>query len=100
VRHFDEVIDEVARERSRPRPPRLRIEFVQILSDSSNDLAGAAGPVEIKLFGRISRRSKRTRAAWRRRSIPSRTRGLYNGVSEPAAEMLVRVNGPERRASA
>ncbi len=31
--------------------PRLRIEFVQILSDVINDLAGAARPVEIKLFG-------------------------------------------------
>ena len=31
--------------------PRLRVEFVQILSDVINDLAGAARPVEIKLFG-------------------------------------------------
>src|SRR3989475_4892058 len=31
--------------------PRLHIEFVQILSDVINDLAGAAKPVEIKLFG-------------------------------------------------
>ena len=31
--------------------PRLRVEFVQILSDVINDLAGAAKPVEIKLFG-------------------------------------------------
>ena len=31
--------------------PRLRIEFVQILSDVINDLAGAARPVEIRLYG-------------------------------------------------
>ena len=31
--------------------PRLRVEFVQILSDVINDLAGAARPVEIKMFG-------------------------------------------------
>ena len=31
--------------------PRLRVEFVQILSDVINDLAGAAKPVEIKVFG-------------------------------------------------
>ena len=37
--------------RSRPAVPRLRVEFVQILSDVINDLAGAARPVEIKLFG-------------------------------------------------
>ena len=34
--------------------PRLRIEFVQILSDVINDLAGAAKPVEIKLYGSSS----------------------------------------------
>jgi len=31
--------------------PRQRVEFVQILSDVINDLAGAARPVEIKMFG-------------------------------------------------
>src|SRR5213592_4328549 len=31
--------------------PRLRIEFVQILSDVINDLAGNAKPVEIKVYG-------------------------------------------------
>src|SRR5205085_1654794 len=31
--------------------PQLHIEFVQILSDVINDLAGAARPVEVKLFG-------------------------------------------------
>jgi len=31
--------------------PRLHIDFVQILSDVINDLAGSARPVEIKLFG-------------------------------------------------
>ena len=31
--------------------PRVRVEFVQILGDVINDLAGAARPVEIRLFG-------------------------------------------------
>src|SRR4029077_13800249 len=43
---MDEVRDEVT-----AAVPRLHIEFVQILSDVINDLAGAARPVEIKLFG-------------------------------------------------
>jgi Cu/Ag efflux pump CusA len=46
---FD-VIDDV-RAKIETALPRLRIEFVQILSDVINDLAGAASPVEVKLFG-------------------------------------------------
>jgi multidrug efflux pump subunit AcrB len=49
-RTSQEVIDD-ARTRIESAAPRLRIEFVQILSDVINDLAGAARPVEIKLFG-------------------------------------------------
>ncbi|MEO7965678.1 MAG: efflux RND transporter permease subunit, partial [Gemmatimonadaceae bacterium] len=45
-----EIIDDV-RQRIATAVPRLRVEFVQILSDVINDLAGAARPVEIKLFG-------------------------------------------------
>ena len=44
------MIDEV-RTKIASAVPRLRIEFVQILSDVINDLAGAARPVEIRLFG-------------------------------------------------
>ena len=44
------MIDEV-RAKIEQAVPRMRIEFVQILSDVINDLAGAASPVEIKLFG-------------------------------------------------
>src|SRR5256712_1237205 len=41
-----EVIDDV-RVKVQAAVPRLRIEFVQILSDVINDLAGSARPVEI-----------------------------------------------------
>jgi CzcA family heavy metal efflux pump len=95
VRHFDEVIDEV-RGKIQTAAPRLRIEFVQILSDVINDLAGAARPVEIKLFGA----NLEALEAYARTLAPpldsvAGLADLYNGVSEPAAEMLVRVNGPE-----
>jgi len=43
------VIDEV-RVKVASAVPRLHIDFVQILSDVINDLAGSARPVEIKLF--------------------------------------------------
>ena len=49
-RSSQEVIDDVRMKINRAAP-RLHIEFVQILSDVINDLAGAAKPVEIKLFG-------------------------------------------------
>src|SRR5437667_11272490 len=44
------VIDDV-RDRVQGAVPRLHIEFMQILADVINDLAGAARPVEIKLYG-------------------------------------------------
>jgi multidrug efflux pump subunit AcrB len=76
--------------------PRLRIEFVQILSDVINDLAGNAKPVEIKLFGeRLD-----SLEAYARRLEPgldgvTGLEDLYNGVSEPSAELLMRVNQAE-----
>jgi multidrug efflux pump subunit AcrB len=76
--------------------PRLHIEFVQILSDVINDLAGAAKPVEIKLFGeRLD-----TLEAYAQRLAPDLEKvaglaDLYNGVSEPSPELLMRVNQAE-----
>jgi CzcA family heavy metal efflux pump len=89
------VMDDV-RDQVNVAVPRLRIEFVQILSDVINDLAGAAKPVEIKLFGeRLD-----TVEAYARRLAPrlESIRGiedLYDGVSEPSPELLMRVNQAE-----
>jgi len=76
--------------------PRLHIEFVQILSDVINDLAGAAKPVEVKLFGE----DLNTLEAYARRleGPLEKIEGLedlYNGVSEPTAEMELRVREAE-----
>ncbi len=76
--------------------PRLHIEFVQILSDVINDLAGAAKPVEIKLFGeRLD-----TLEAYAARLSPDLEavqglEDLYNGVAEPSPELMMRVNQAE-----
>ncbi len=76
--------------------PRLHIEFVQILSDVINDLAGAAKPVEIKLFGeRLD-----TLEAYAARLAPDLQgvqglEDLYNGVAEPSPELMMRVNQAE-----
>jgi CzcA family heavy metal efflux pump len=90
-----EVIDAV-RTKLETAVPRLRIEFVQILSDVINDLAGAAKPVEIKLFGpdlgRLEAHGKQLAAAL---EPVTGLEDLYNGVSEPAAEMAMTVNATE-----
>src|SRR5439155_1699857 len=86
------VIDDV-RDRIQGAVPRLHIEFMQILADVINDLAGAARPVEVKLYGeRLD-----TLEAYARRLAPALEhitglQDLYNGVSEPTAELLMRVN--------
>ena len=89
------VIDDV-RDEITAAVPRLHIEFVQILSDVINDLAGAARPVEIKLFGErldsLEAYAKRLEPAL---DSVSGLEDLYNGVSEPSPELLMRVNQPE-----
>lgn len=76
--------------------PRLRVDFIQLMSDIINDLAGAATPVEVKLFGTDLNALER----YAGRVSPQITRvpGLvdfYNGVSEPNAEMLLRVRATD-----
>ena len=90
-----EVIDDT-RAKIESALPRLRVEFVEILSDVINDLAGAARPVEIKLFGP----DLNALEAYAKRLEPklSKIDGIedfYNGVSEPSAEMMMTISGPE-----
>jgi len=76
--------------------PRLRIEFVQILSDVINDLAGAARPVEIKLYGPdLTRLEAYAKVLEPKIAEISGVEDLYNGVSEPSAELDMRVNEAE-----
>ncbi|HUQ99588.1 MAG TPA: efflux RND transporter permease subunit [Gemmatimonadaceae bacterium] len=94
-RSIFEVIDEV-RQKVESAVPRLRIEFVQILSDVINDLAGSARPVEIKLFGPDL--DKLEAYATRLEPRLSQISGLedfYNGVSEPSAELSMKVSEAE-----
>ncbi len=90
-----QVIDD-ARVKINRAAPRLRIEFVQILSDVINDLAGAARPVEVKLFGD----SLETLEAYATALAPSMGKidGLedfYSGVSDPAPELRLAVRVAE-----
>lgn len=90
-----EVIDDV-RTQVATTVPRLRIEFVQILSDVINDLAGAAKPVEVKLFGPDLMVLERYAAS----VTPdiekiSGIEDFYNGISEPTAEMSMAIDAAE-----
>jgi len=90
-----EVIDEV-RQRTSVALPRMRIEFVQILSDVVNDLAGSARPVEIKLFGPdlAALEAYGTRLDSAMADI-SGLEDLFSGVSEPTAEMAMSIDAAE-----
>jgi multidrug efflux pump subunit AcrB len=95
TRSIFQVIDEV-RDKISAAVPRLHIEFVQILSDVINDLAGAARPVEIRLFGP----DLNALEAYAQKLAPQIEKvdgieDLYNGVAEPSAEMAMSVNEPE-----
>ena len=50
ARGYDEVVADV-RGRLAEKYPEIRVEFVQVLQDVLNDLAGSPRPVEVKLFG-------------------------------------------------
>lgn len=78
------------------RLPRLRVEFVQILSDVINDLAGNAHPVEVKLFGAdlAALEAYGTKLDSAMSGIAG-LEDLYSGVSEPTAEMEMTINNAE-----
>jgi multidrug efflux pump subunit AcrB len=91
-RSSDEVIDDV-RDKITTAVPRLRVEFVQILSDVINDAAGAARPVEIKLFGpdlgALEAYGKKLAGPLAK---VDGVEDLYDGVSEPTAELAMTID--------
>ncbi|HTT66799.1 MAG TPA: efflux RND transporter permease subunit [Gemmatimonadales bacterium] len=94
-RSIFQVMDTV-RDQVNAAVPTLHIEFVQILSDVINDLAGGAKPIELKLFGS----NLDSLEAYARRLAPALSKvdgieDLYDGVSFPSAEMMMRVDGAE-----
>jgi CzcA family heavy metal efflux pump len=90
-RDIFEVMDEV-RGKVESALPTMRVEFVQILSDVLDDLAGAANPLEIKLFGP----DLAVLQAYAEAIAPDveKVDGLedfYNGIAEPSAEMGMKI---------
>ncbi len=90
-----EVIDEV-RGKLEGAVPRLHVEFVQILSDVINDLAGAARPVEIKMFGPdLDALETYAKKLEPKLSKVDGIEDYFNGVAEPAAEMDMTIDQAE-----
>ena len=94
-RSIFDVIDEVRMKIERS-VPRMRIEFVQILSDIINDLAGNASPVEIRLFGQdlAQLEGYGTKLGEKLEPVEG-LEDLFNGVSEPSAELSMEIAGAE-----
>ncbi|MEZ4417061.1 MAG: efflux RND transporter permease subunit [Gemmatimonadota bacterium] len=73
--------------------PRLRVEFIQLLSDLINDLAGNATPVEVKLFG-----EDRARLETYARTLGERLGGidglvdLFDGVPDRMPELHLKID--------
>ena len=89
------VIDEV-RGKVEHGFPRLRVQFVQILSDILDDLSGAAHPLEIKLFGPDLAALQAYSAAIG--PAVQKVDGLedfFGGIAEPSAEMSMKVREGE-----
>lgn len=94
-RSSEAIIDDV-RKRIESGVPRLRIEFVQILADVIGDLSGNARPVEIRLFGSdlAALEAYGTKLGQKLATIDG-LEDLYNGVSEPSAEMAMAIRASE-----
>ena len=94
-RSIFDVIDEV-RGKIERSVPRMRIEFVQILSDIINDLAGNPNPVEIRLFGQdLAQLDAYGKKLGEKLEPVDGLEDLFNGVSEPSAELSMEIAGAE-----
>ncbi|MGH7583846.1 MAG: efflux RND transporter permease subunit, partial [Gemmatimonadales bacterium] len=92
-RTAQEVIDDV-RAKVNAALPRMRIEFVQILSDVINDAAGNPQPVELKIFGPdLAALEGYGRKLGDKLEKVDGLEDVYNGVSEPTAELMMNIDG-------
>jgi len=95
TRRITEVMDEV-RGKVESSVPRLRAEFIQILSDVLDDLSGAARPMEIKLFGTDLKALEAYALVLGDKvaKVPG-LEDFYNGIAQPSAEMSMAVHSNE-----
>jgi CzcA family heavy metal efflux pump len=91
-RHADDVIAAV-RQRVEREVPQARVEFVQVLQDMLNDLAGTPRPLEVKLFGEDYAVLERLAAeiAPRLAKVPGLV-DLYGGVEGASPELVAHLD--------
>ena len=89
-----EIINEV-RTKVETAVPRVRAEFIQILSDVLDDLSGSARPVEIKLFGpELAALEGYANSVAPKVAQVKGLEDFFGGIAEPSAEMGMKVRGP------
>jgi hydrophobe/amphiphile efflux-1 (HAE1) family protein len=91
-RDSDEIVDDLRSEIEK-RFPQAHAEFVKLLEDVINDLAGEPRPVEVKLFGDDLKILQRTASELgdQIEKIPGIVE-LFNGVSEGSPELVARID--------
>jgi multidrug efflux pump subunit AcrB len=91
-RASDEIVDDLRSEIEK-RFPQAHAEFVKLLEDVINDLAGEPRPVEIKLFGNDLQVLQRTAAELgdQVEKIPGIVE-MFNGVSQGSPELVARID--------
>ncbi|MGH7328649.1 MAG: efflux RND transporter permease subunit, partial [Polyangiaceae bacterium] len=87
----DEVISDV-RARVEAKYPEVRVEFVQVLQDVLNDLAGNPRPMEVKVFGPDYAKAHQIAAdiVGRIKNVPGLV-DLYDGNEREAPQMRIAV---------
>jgi len=88
------------REECARQVPQMRVEFIQIVQDRVNDLAGTPNPIEVKIFGDDPQRLQGL--AREVGKIVGGTRGIveeFDGIVSSGPELSVRID-PSRAARA
>jgi multidrug efflux pump subunit AcrB len=91
-RDSDEIVNDLRSEIEK-RFPQAHAEFVKLLEDVINDLAGEPRPVEIKLFGNDLQLLQKTATELGKKvkEIPGIVE-MFNGVSEGSPELVARID--------
>ena len=91
-RSIFEVMDEL-RGKIESALPRMEIDFIQLLTDLVNDLAGNPDPIELKLFGdRLEDLEEYAERTGTKLEEIDGLVDLYNGVPDPAPEMVMQID--------
>lgn len=94
-RRIDDVMNDI-RTKIAERVPGVDTELIMVLQDQIGDLAGAANPVEVKLFGEDQKELEQTAeaVASKLENVPGVV-DVTSGVVEAGPDLMVRINPTE-----